>query len=258
MRETPPLPPITRDPRQPADFDPAETGRLLLRGHRTAALATLDAADGMPIATLATYATDLDGAPLLLVSGLSHHTKNLAADPRCSLLISRGGKGDPLAHPRLTLIARAEVTVDPTARRRFLARHPKAKLYADFPDFRMLRLAPQRILINGGFARAFDGEAGYILSPLPDYAGFAALEDAAVEHMNTDHGDALDAMAHAIGGAQQDGWRCTGIDPHGLDLLLGDQTLRVPFPEPVLEPSPLRAMLMRCAREARTKIGQAN
>ena len=253
----PPLPAVERDPRQPADFDPISLGRMLLRGHRVAALGTLDPASGHPVTTLATYATDLDGTPVLLVSGLSHHTKNLGVDPRCSLLISRGGKGDPLAHPRLTLLATAERSADPVLRRRFLARHPKAKLYVDFPDFMFLRLTPTRIMLNGGFARAFDGDAAHLLANLPDRDTYAALEDSAVIHMNSDHGEALDLYARVLCGQDQDGWTCTGIDPHGLDLGLADRTARIAFDEPVLDAPTMRRALQALAAQARPR-GQTN
>lgn len=248
-------PPIPRDPRQPADFDPVTLGRMLLRNNRVGALGTLDPESGFPITTLATYATDLDGAPVLLVSGLSHHTKNLAGDPRCSLLMSQGGKGDPLAHPRLTLTAVARRVDDAAIRRRFLARHPKAKLYVDFPDFVFLRLEPQRMLLNGGFARAFDGPAGHILSDIPDREAFAALEESAVAHMNEDHGESVDLLAAQHGKSSETGWFCVGIDPHGIDLGLGDRTARAPFPEPVFDAKSLRLMLKHLTDAARAGSG---
>src|SRR5690606_8873985 len=104
----------------------------------TATLATLEQSSGWPYASLVTVASALDGSTLLLLSGLSHHTRALAADPRCSLLFAQGGAGDPLAHPRLTVFSRArfvEAAGEEHARvrRRFLARHPAAARYADFP-----------------------------------------------------------------------------------------------------------------------------
>jgi putative heme iron utilization protein len=252
MTETLPPPP-PRDPRQPQDFDPVALGRMLLRAGRVAALGTLDPETGFPVTTLATYATDIDGSPILLVSGLSHHTKNLAADPRCSLLIAQGGKGDPLAHPRLTLLALAAKSEDAVIRRRFLARHPKAKLYVDFPDFAFLRLAPNRMLLNGGFARAFDGEAAHILSPLPDRAAYAELEESAVAHMNADHAASLDLYAQALCKQEGEGWLCTGIDPHGIDIMFGDRTARVSFDAPVHQPKSLRLAMKALADEARLR-----
>ncbi len=242
---------IPRDPRQPADFDPVALGRHLLRAIRVGALGTLDTGTGFPITTLVSVATDLDGAPILLVSGLSHHTKNLKGDPRCSLLLSEGGRGDPLAHPRLTLVAEARQVDDPVIRRRFLARHPKSKLYVDFPDFAFYRLEPLRMMLNGGFARAFDGEASHILSPLPDRASYAELEEGAVAHMNEDHADALELYARVLCKMPGGAWRATGLDPHGLDLALNDRTARIAFNPPIHDGTALRKGLKQLADMAR-------
>jgi putative heme iron utilization protein len=144
--QTPPLAP---------DFDAGGIAKSLLRSIRAGALATLDRAGGFPFASLVTVATDHDGSPLLLMSRLSAHTRNLEADARASILLAQGGKGDPLAHPRLTVIGRAERTQDERVARRFLARHPKAELYAGFGDFSFFRLAVEAAHLNGGFGQAF-------------------------------------------------------------------------------------------------------
>ena len=151
---------MNEQPPPAPDFDAPALAKHLLRTLRTGALATLDRAAGFPFASLVTVATDLDGSPLLLMSQLSAHTLNLERDSRASLLLAQGGKGDPLAHPRLTVIGRAERTTEPRARGRFLARHPKAKLYADFADFSFWRLEIAGAHLNGGFARAMALEAG--------------------------------------------------------------------------------------------------
>ena len=247
-----------RDPRQPADFDPIALGRHLLRAIRVGALGTLDRETGFPITTLVSVATDLDGAPVILVSGLSHHTKNLLADSRCSVLLSEGGRGDPLAHPRLTLTAQAEQVRDGTVRRRFLARHPKAKLYVDFPDFAFYRLVPQRMQLNGGFARAFDGEGSLILSKIGDRDDFAQLEASAVAHLNDDHADALSLYARALCKMGAGHWRATGLDPDGLDLALGERTARISFTPPLSDAQSLRLGLKRLAEIARAKESQTD
>src|SRR4051794_39694138 len=107
-------------PNQPVDFDPVNEARMLLRKIRTGALATLDVDTGHPFASLVTVATASDGAPVLLLSTLSAHTRNILNDDRVSLLLSEGGKGDPLAHARLTVIGRAGKTEDAANRARFL------------------------------------------------------------------------------------------------------------------------------------------
>ncbi len=130
-------------------IDGARTlARDLLRRARSGALATLGR-DGHPAASLVSVATDSDGTPLILVSALSGHTGNLLADPRCSLLLASSGKGDPLAHPRLTLTLRArqiarETPEGPRIRRRFLARQPEGRALRRFRRFRFFRARRSR------------------------------------------------------------------------------------------------------------------
>src|SRR4051794_34599601 len=151
---------MSEPPRPQLEFDPVGVAKDLLRTIRSGALATIDRDAGFPFASLVTVATDWDGSPLLLLSRLSGHTLNLEADPRASILLVETGKGDPLAHPRLTIMGRAERTSETQARSRFLNRHPKAKLYADFADFSFWRLAILGAHLNGGFARAASVTAG--------------------------------------------------------------------------------------------------
>jgi len=237
-------------PAAQAPFDAIGLARHLLRTIRSGALATLDAADGMPFASLATFATDVDGTPLMLLSRLSAHTRNLDADPRASLLFSAGGKGDPLAHPRLTVTGRAARSTDPRVRERFLARHPKARLYADFPDFGFFTLEPEAGHLNGGFAKAATLTASELRLDLSGAEGLVAGEAGAVEHMNADHADAL-ALYAAGAGQEGTGWRLTGIDPEGMDLLAGDRTARVLYPDRVRDMGALRKVLVTMAAQAR-------
>ena len=244
MPESPPTAPA---------YDGVPVAKELLRAIRAGALATLDAATGHPFASLVTVATDLDGAPLLLMSTLSAHVRNLERDPRCSILLAQGGKGDPLAHPRLTVIGEAARSAEPRVRARFLARHPKAKLYADFGDFSFWRVEPRGGHLNGGFARAMGLDAADLTTAVADPAGFAELEAGAVTHMNEDHRDALRLYATRLAGAPEADWRATGLDPEGLDLAAGDLTARVPFPAPVEAPGALRRLLKDLADAARAR-----
>ncbi|MGA1318658.1 MAG: pyridoxamine 5'-phosphate oxidase family protein, partial [Rubrivivax sp.] len=119
---------------QPVDDATRVLARRLVRASRHAALAVLEPASGWPLASRTAVATDVDGVPLILVSSLSAHTAALAADGRCSLLLGEPGRGDPLAHPRITLVGhgcrvdRADAALHARVRRRYLARHPKAAL----------------------------------------------------------------------------------------------------------------------------------
>ncbi|MDQ0467315.1 HugZ family pyridoxamine 5'-phosphate oxidase [Labrys wisconsinensis] len=238
---------------QPADFDPVPEARMLLRTVRAGALATLAAGSGHPFASLVSVATAVDGTPLLLLSGLSAHTSNIAADARVSLLLAEGGKGDPLAHARLTVIGRAARSEDAGDRARFLARHPKSALYADFPDFAVFRIAVEGGHLNGGFARAARLSREELVLDLAGAQALAAGEAGAVAHMNEDHADAVRLYATALLGRPDGPWRLTGLDPEGCDLALGDQTARLLFPRPVAGPGELRAVLVELAKAARAK-----
>src|SRR5580658_10305912 len=178
------------------DFDPKAVAKTLLRATRAGALATIDRNTGHPFASLVNVATDIDGAPLILVSRLSTHTANLEVDGRASLLLAASGKGDPLAHPRLTLLGSfkqlgRDDAQAPRVRRRFLARHPKSELYAGFGDFSFWRLEVVSAHLNGGFARAADLEASDVITELAGAEEMVTLEESAVEHMNADHAEAV-------------------------------------------------------------------
>ena len=240
------------------DFDPKALAKTLLRATRAGTLATLDRNTGHPFASLVNVATDADGAPLILVSRLSTHTANLEQDGRASVLLATTGKGDPLAHPRLTLlgtfkpVARGKAD-EPRVRRRFLGRHPKSQLYAGFADFSFWRLDVVAAHLNGGFARAADLKAADVMTDLSDAADLVEAETGAVAHMNDDHAEAVRLYATKLLGAEDGKWRLTGLDPDGLDLALGDATLRLPFPERVTTAQALRKTVVELAAKARAQ-----
>ena len=238
------------------DFDPKAVAKSLLRSTRAGALATIDRNTGHPFASLVNVATDVDGSPLILVSRLSTHTANLEVDGRASRLLASAGKGDPLAHPRLTLlgsfvqIARDDAEL-PRIRSRFLARHPKSELYAGFGDFSFWRLKTVSAHLNGGFARAADLNAADVMTDIAGAANLIDAEAGAVAHMNDDHAEAVRLYASKLIGAEDGPWRLTGLDPEGLDLARGDATLRLPFPQRVVNAEQLRKMVVELAAKAR-------
>jgi len=238
------------------DFDPKAVAKSLLRATRAGALATIDRNTGHPFASLVNVATDVDGAPLILVSRLLTHTANLESDGRASVLLASAGKGDPLAHPRLTVLGRfcriaRHDNAEPRLRRRFLARHPKAELYAGFADFSFWRLSPVSAHLNGGFARAADLQAADVTTDISGAENLIEAEAGAVEHMNRDHPDAVRLYATKLLSAEDGPWRLTGLDPDGLDLASGDLTLRLPFAERVTTAEQLRKMVVTLAAKAR-------
>ena len=242
----------------PADFKPLEVAKSLLRATRAGTLATLDRNSGYPFASLVNVATDMDGSPLILVSKLATHTANLEVDGRASLLLAETGKGDALAHPRLTVLGtfapvdRAGAD-DARIRRRFLARHPKSELYAGFGDFAFWRMNLVSAHLNGGFARAADLAAADVLTDLSDAQDLIDVEADAIAHMNADHAEACRLYATKLLGAPDGDWPCVGIDPEGLELQKGQTALRLFFPQRVTGPGPLRATLKQLADAARAK-----
>ena len=240
----------------PADFAPKTLAKSLLRGTRAGTLATLDRNTGHPFASLVNVATDADGSPVILVSRLSTHTANIEIDGRASILLAQTGKGDPLAHPRLTVLGRMtqlerEDAEGARARRRFLARHPKSELYADFGDFSFWRMTIASAHLNGGFARAADLTADDVRTEVADAADLLAAEAEAVAHMNADHPEACRIYATKLLGEPDGPWRMTGLDPDGADLAFNERTARLAFPQRVTEPGQLREVLVALAGRAR-------
>lgn len=145
-----------KDPIRPTDDEARELARDLIAKARFAALAVIDPETGTPMVTRIALVPGPDGAPLTMISDLSSHTAALNQNPACSLLIGEPGeKGDPLTHPRLTLQAVAEAADKAAMKAHYLSHYPKAQLYYDFGDFRLVRFAPSRALLNGGFGKAY-------------------------------------------------------------------------------------------------------
>ena len=235
------------------DFNPSKAVKSLLRRSRQGALATLMAGSGDPYCSLVNVASHPDGSPILLISRLALHTKNLLADPRVSLMLDERVEGDPLEGSRIMLSGRAEeVTAGREAvRARYLNAHPTAEAFVDFKDFSFFRIIPVGTHLVAGFGRILDLKPAQFLTETSDATELLDAEQGAVEHMNADHQEALGLYATRLLGAAAGGWRCSGIDPDGIDLQAGNRTLRLDFPERVTSPGELRKMLVRLAEQAR-------
>lgn len=230
--------------------------KRLVRTARFGALAALEAGTGHPLASRVAVASDIDGAPVILTSTLSGHTAAILENPDCSLLVGEPGKGDPLAHPRITLFCTASKVeragpMHERLRRRYLARHPKAELYVDFGDFAFFRLEPSRASLNGGFGKAFELQRQDLLTPIADPEGWASMEAGAVAHMNEDHLDAIRLYAEVLCRAEEANWRLACLDPEGLDLVAGDRVERLWFSAPLGGPDEVRSTLVALALQAR-------
>ena len=246
-------------PEAPArEYDALADAKRLLRSIRGGCLATLDPS-GAPLASLAAVATMPDGTPILLLSRLAAHTRHLEGDGRCSLLLAQTGKGNPLAHPRLTLVGHAVQAADDqraAARARFLARNPKSQLYADFPDFNFWLLHVEVAHLNGGFGKAASFERPALLTAIEGCHALVEAEPGAVAHMNADHSDAVALFATTLLRMAEGTWRLSGLDPEGADLVCGDMTARLAFPEKVTSPGELRHVLVALAADARRGAGR--
>jgi hypothetical protein len=234
--------------------DLASDARGLVRRALKASLATLDPGTGYPYASLIIVATDASGAPILLISNLARHTRNLVNDKRTSILIDgTGAAGDPLQGARVTLFGVAEKTDDPAVKRRFLARHKEAEFYVSFQDFSFWRLMVEGAHYIGGFGRIVDLKPEHLLVDTTAAEKLLAAEAEILEHMNQDHKDAVELYATALKDAHPGPWRMAGIDPEGCDLLLEGEALRIVFAKPIATPHEAREELVRLTREARVR-----
>ena len=233
------------------DFDPKAAAKKLLRESRSGALATLMAGTGDPYCSLVNVATAATGAPLLLISRLAVHTKNILADPRVSLMLDERKAGDPLEGARVMLMGTAAVTEDADARRRYLARQPEAEAFAGFGDFAFYEIKLKGAHLVAGFGRIVDLRPADLLVDLSGAQALLSAEPEIIAHMNQDHADTCRLYATKLLGAPEGDWRCVGCDPEGLDLQWERVGLRLPFPQRISEPQGLRRTLVELAHKAR-------
>jgi putative heme iron utilization protein len=238
------------------DFNPSRLAKSLLRRSRQGALATLMTGTGAPYCSLVNVASAPDGAPILLISRLAVHTKNLLADARVSLMLDERVSGDPLEGARIMLAGRAEEVNGEERevfRRRYLNVHPSAEGFVDFKDFSFFRIAPSGMHLVAGFGRIVDLKPEQFLADISDAAALIEAEQGAIDHMNEDHRATMNLYATALLGAGPGDWRCTGCDPEGLDMQADSRTLRLDFPARVTGSGDLRKMLVALAEQARQK-----
>lgn len=246
---TPPGP--DRSGAAPATMAPALRARRLMRACDRAALATVqrptdegagamaDAA-GWPYPSLVLVAFDHDGSPLLLLSTLADHTRNLLADGRVGLLFDgTAGLAQPLTGARLSVQGRAARSDDPEHRARYLRRHPDAALYAGFGDFAIYRVAVERAHLVAGFGRIHWLSAAELDLPAAAPA-LAAGEAALLDRLN---GEGYGPRLAPAADGEKDGWSLTGIDPEGCDLRRGGYVARVDFEQRIHDPESAKLML---------------
>jgi heme iron utilization protein len=236
------------------DFNASRLARLLLRRSRQGALATLMAGSGDPYCSLVNVAGHPDGSPILLISRLALHTKNILGDSRVSLMLDERAEGDPLEGSRIMLAGRAEEAgAEDLAivRRRYLNAHPSSEVFVDFKDFSFFRIRPAAVHLVAGFGRIVDLRPEQLLTDISDAAALLEAEPGVIDHMNADHREAMNLYATRLLGAGPADWRCTGCDPDGIDMQAGTAMLRLDFPRRIVAPAALRQLLKQLADQAR-------
>jgi heme iron utilization protein len=232
---------------------PAAAARSLIRQARTAHFGTLMADTGHPYVSLVNVATDPAGTPILLLSSLAWHTKNIERDNRASALFvaaPEANSPDALQGSRVTVLGRM-ARAPARDRRRFLAQHPQAADYCDFTDFAFWRLEPEQVHAVAGFGRIATFLATEVFDPA-GAAAIAAIEEEALEHMNRDHGNAVQLYAASLAGQPSGDWQMAALDCDGFALVNGGRSARITFQRPVRNAVELRATLAEMAEGAKS------
>ena len=218
---------------RPVDENARRFAKTLIRTARYGTLAVIDQATGYPLASRINAATTMEGCPTFLISRLAPHFRALEKDSRCSILFGTPGKGDPLAHPRITVAGHArrlpETESPGPLRNRFLMRHPKSALYVDFGDFAFWRVEPEFAQLNGGFGKAYELSAADILTDLSDDPSILDQESSIVTDINENSIEIVDRCAWRVKPDMPHGWRLASFDREGADLARRDDLMRVWF-----------------------------
>jgi heme iron utilization protein len=236
----------------------AERARTLMHVGRVGSLSTWSRKQpGFPFGSVMPYGLDDRGRPIFLISTMAMHTQNLQQDARASLLVMQpDSSGDPLGASRVTLVGNVSALGEPDVaevRQLYLARHENSKYWVDFQDFSFYRMDVVDVYFVGGF-----GVMGWI--PVSEYAVAAPdpLADAAAEiiqHMNTDHQDALMLLARVLAGIEPQEAAMTAVDRLGFHARLTTQTgirgARIAFSREVRSPAEVRKVLVEMVQQAR-------
>lgn len=234
-----------------SETKPGESIRQLIRDADHATLSTTErGGGGWPYGSLVLAACDHDAAPLIFISDLADHTKNIAEDDRvCLLYDNTAGLEDPLTGARASILGRAHPIEDARLLERYVRRHPSAELYKSFTDFNLYRVEIERAHLVAGFGRIHWVGGDKVLVAASE--ALQAAEADIIEHMNSDHADALQLYAAQLDDQDGEGWIMTGIDGEGCDLRSGGKVSRVAFESLVIDGPSARAELVGLAKKAR-------
>jgi heme iron utilization protein len=238
----------------------SERARTLIHLGRIGSLSTLSRKlPGFPFGSVMPYGLDTAGRPIFLISTMAMHTQNLQADPRASLLVTQpDASGDPLGAARVTVVGNAEIIPQPEvadARDRYLERYANAKYWVDFDDFSFYRMNVLDVYYVGGF-----GVMGWVQVSDYDRAQPDPLADSAtgiIEHMNTDHKDALILLARSFAGIESQEAAITSVDRLGFHVRLktqdGMKGARIAFLREATNAAETRRVLVEMVQQARQR-----
>lgn len=231
------------DPDAARPIDAIRVARTLLRTNRVTTLATLDPS-GHPYSTVTNLIVEANGMPVVFMSGLAVHARNVAADPRVSLTVA-DTQTDVMISPRLTLSGRVvRVPADETTglQARYVERFPKSKLYLGLPDALFYRIRVEAVQLNGGPGRNANAVTPKdLLTDLELADAFMAEAPALVASLNDN--DQAARLAVAAGANKSKQWRVSAIDPDGIDLSSSSELARLWFTKPLTTPQEFSAAL---------------
>ncbi len=232
--------------------------RTLLRSHEKAMLATHSfSKSGFPFGSVTTYMTDYQGNPIIYISHLAQHTKNIIENPMLSFLISQDNEHDINAGARLTLLGIAmpvdEIEVSGIADK-FFKQYPDSQKYQGTHDFKFYRIQVEHVRYIGGFGQIYWLNVDDFLLPKPEWA---SNEKAAIDHMNEDHVDAMKVMCSYYKNFEADQITMTHLYPDGCVLKANEKNnYFLPYPELVHQSKDIRIQLVKMTQESRARLGQ--
>lgn len=243
--------PDTRQQPRADNGGPARAARDLLLARTNGILSTLSKKlDGYPFGSLAPFCLSGDGCPVILISTIAEHTRNLKADPRASLIVTEKDDGDVQAFGRVTLVGdfRPIDEADEHAAERHYRYFPSSRGYHKTHDFAFYRMEVVKVRYIGGFGAIHWLEPDKVIRPNPFTA---EQETSMVNHMNDDHVEALRKYCRHAGIDVPANVKpaMAGVDADGFDLVVGDAVHRFPFESSVDSPMMVRQALVAMARK---------
>lgn len=205
---------------------------------------------GYPFGSVMPYCLDEDGQPVILVSRIAQHTRNIVENPKVSLIVSESGVNDVHKGGRLTWLGDAEKITDfATVAERYYAFFPQSRDYHKTHNFDFYRINLVRARFIGGFGKIFWVKNELLKQPNPF---FGDIEQNMVAHMNEDHINAMIKYCHTAEITIPKGTQpqMAGLDSDGMHLLIKDRVVRIPFPAPATAPAEVRRVLVEMARAA--------